>query len=175
MRFTPMAHQEKDRHSPEAKYPSRASGFVSVTPHGGHPGGDVMTGSVRRWSSGGGGDFLVEGEVHVTSNNSKGVRARIATDRQGVLKEWIIPGEVPTKTPLPRVSLASGEELFFIVDCHGDSNSDGFQWKPVVKSAATGETVASAARDFALKPDPQSPWSALAQTLLQSNEFNFID
>jgi len=175
MRFTPMAHQERDRHSPEAKYPNKTSGFMSVTPRGGHPGGDVMTGSVRRWSSGGGGDFLVEGEVHVTSKNSKGVRARIATDRQGVLKEWIVPGDVPTRTLLPKVSLASGEELFFVVDCHGDSNSDGFLWTPVVKSAATGETVASAARDFALKPDPQSPWSALAQILLQSNEFNFID
>ncbi|MGA0134110.1 MAG: PSD1 and planctomycete cytochrome C domain-containing protein, partial [Opitutales bacterium] len=111
MRFTPMAHLEKDRHSPEARYPGTTSNFVSVTSKGGHPGTDVMNGSIRRWSSGGGGEFQIEGDVLVTSKNSRGVRVRVATDRQGVIGEWLVPGAIATPVRLPKVKLASGEEL----------------------------------------------------------------
>ncbi len=175
MSFTPMAHRGKDRETPQPKYPSPTHGFVAVSAKGGHPGHELTLGAVRRWSSGGGGEFRIEGEVHVPSKHSKGVRARIATDRQGVLREWSVPADVRTEVALPKVILAPGEDLFFILDSAGDSNSDGFSWSPTIKDAASGANVSSAAAEFGKVTDRQGAWSALAQTLLQSNEFNFID
>ncbi len=175
MSFTPMAHRGKDRESPQLKYPSPTHGYVALSAKGGHPGQDVMLGAVRRWSSGGGGDFRIEGEVHVASKHSGGVRARVATDRRGVIGEWDVPADVRTSVTLPKVTLASGEELYFILDSKGDANSDGFSWSPLIKDAKSGASVSSAAAEFGRVVNRQDAWSALAQTLLQSNEFNFID
>ncbi len=175
MSFTPMAHRGKDRESPQLKYPSPTHGYVALSAKGGHPGQDVMLGAVRRWSSGGGGDFRIEGEVHVASKHSGGVRARVATDRRGVIGEWDVPADVRTPVTLPKVTLASGEELYFILDSKGDANSDGFSWSPLIKDAKSGASVSSAAAEFGRVVNRQDAWSALAQTLLQSNEFNFID
>ena len=175
MAFTPMAHRGKDRESPQLKYPSPTHGYVALSAKGGHPGQDVMLGAVRRWSSGGGGDFRIEGEVHVASKRSGGVRARVATDRQGLIGEWDVPADVRTPVILPKVTLASGEELYFILDSKGDANSDGFSWSPLIKDAKSGASVSSAAAEFGRVVNRQDAWSALAQTLLQSNEFNFVD
>jgi hypothetical protein len=76
---------------------------------------------------------------------------------------------------LAALELAAGETLDFILDDLNGANSDGFAWAPTIKDAKTGETIASAAAEFGKGVDAQSAWSALAQVLLESNEFNFVD
>ena len=88
-----------------------------------------------------------------------------------VLGEWVIDPKKQKATKLEGVSLKAGEQLWFVVDCRGQHSHDSFNWAPRI-SDARGE-VANAKNEFGgpgLKPLAQ-----LAQVLLLSNEFFFID
>ena len=173
--FIEMKTRVDDRIAPQAKIPDPVNGHAFLTAKGGHPGDDGRHAVIRRWQAGSGLTVRVDGELKVPSKASQGVRARIASDRRGLLGEWIVKGGEVTAVTLPSLDLAPGESLDFILDDLNGPNSDGFAWSPTIKDAKTGETIASAAAEFGKTSSPQSAWSALAQVLLESNEFNFVD
>jgi mono/diheme cytochrome c family protein len=173
--FIEMKTRVDDRIAPQAKIPDPVNGHAFLTAKGGHPGDDGRHAVIRRWQAGSALTVRVDGELKVPSKASQGVRARIASDRRGLLGEWIVKGGEATAVTLPSLDLAPGENLDFILDDLNGPNSDGFAWSPTIKDAKTGETIASAAAEFGKTSSPQSAWSALAQVLLESNEFNFVD
>ena len=173
--FTEMKTRTDDRVAPQAKIPDAVNGFAFLTAKGGHPGNDERHAVIRRWRSGAAAQARVEGELKVPAKTSQGVRARIVSERRGLLGEWIVKGGETTAVTLASLELAAGETLDFILDDLNGANSDGFAWAPTIKDAKTGETIASAAAEFGKGVDAQSAWSALAQVLLESNEFNFVD
>jgi len=173
--FAEMLTRTDDRIAPQAKIPDAVNGHAFLTAKGGHPGNDSRHAVIRRWQSGATAEIRIEGELKVASKTSQGVRARIVSDRHGLLGEWIVKGGEATAVELPTRALAAGERLDFILDDLNGPNSDGFSWAPTIKDARTGETIASAAAEFGQKATSQSAWSALAQVLLESNEFNFVD
>lgn len=174
--FTAMAQTKGEKVFPNASdKQEKVFTHTFLTAKGGHPGDNQKFAVIRRWSAGGGGLFRIEGSLHVPSKASDGVRARLVSSRRGLLAEWITPGEATVATTLDKVDVAPGETLDFIVDSYRNPNSDSFAWAPMIKDAKTGETIASAATEFTVKTNPQSAWSALAQVLLESNEFNFAD
>jgi len=77
----------------------------------------------------------------------------------------------------------AGDTLDFIVDRRQNHFCDEFRWAPIVTLVpANGETRRyDAAENFAGPPGRASAesrgsvWSDLAQVLLQSNEFLFVD
>ena len=173
--FTEMKVRTDDRVTPQAKFPDAVNGHAFLSAKGGHPGNDERHAVLRRWRAGAAAQARVEGELKVAAKTSQGVRARIVSDRRGLLGEWTVKGGEATAVTLAALELAAGETLDFIVDDLNGSNSDGFAWAPTIKDAKTGETIASAAAEFGKGVDAQSAWSALAQVLLESNEFNFVD
>ena len=175
VRFTEMTARTKDRVSPTEKVPDKKYSFVFLSAKGGHPGDKPELAAIRRWTAGAPGKYRVEGELHVGSKASDGVRARVFAARKGLLKEVVVAGGATGAVTLAEVELTAGESLDFIADNFRNSNSDGFSWSPVIKDAQTGEVISSAAGEFGRKPDRQSPLSTFAQVLLQSNEFNFAD
>jgi hypothetical protein len=75
-----------------------------------------------------------------------------------------------------------GDTLDFAVDCRTNSNSDSFQWAPVVRlldAPAAGPAEWNAASGFSGPKDlvagGLTPWEKYAQVLLVSNEFMFVD
>jgi hypothetical protein len=74
-----------------------------------------------------------------------------------------------------RMRVEKGDTIDFIVDCVGNESNDAFMWSPLIKM---GATTWDAGRDF---EGPRSPpitasrWEQLAQVLLLSNEFAFVD
>ena len=173
--FTEMKVRIDDRVTPQAKFPDAVNGHAFLSAEGGHPGNDERHAVIRRWRAGAAAQARIEGELKVPAKTSQGVRARIVSDRRGLLGEWTVKGGEATAVTLASLELAAGETLDFILDDLNGSNSDGFAWAPTIKDAKTGETIASAAAEFGKGVDAQSGWSALAQVLLESNEFNFVD
>lgn len=173
--FTEMTVRTKDRISPTDKLPDKKYSFVFLSAKGGHPGDKSELAAIRRWTAGASGKYRIEGDLQVGSKASDGVRARVASSRDGLLKEVVVAGGASGAVTLAEVELAAGESLDFIADNFRTSNSDGFSWSPVIKDAQTGEVISSAAGEFGRKPDRQSALSTFAQVLLQSNEFAFAD
>ena len=80
-----------------------------------------------------------------------------------------------------------GDTIDFVVDFRANLNSDDFKWAPVVQWISP--PIDGAANDYATEwnakkdfsgppPEPPKPldaWSALAQVLLLSNEFIYVD
>jgi hypothetical protein len=175
LNFTEMTVRTKERISPTDKLPDKKFSYVSLSAKGGHPGDRQDLAAIRRWTAGSAGTYRLEGDLHVSSKASDGVRARIVSARRGLLKEVVVPGGATGAVLVTEVELLAGETVDFIADQFLGTNSDGFAWSPTIKDAKTGEVISSAAGEFGRKPDRQSALSTFAQALLQSNEFNFAD
>ena len=93
-------------------------------------------------------------------------------------------------TPVDRLAVRQGDAIDFIVTAGGNPSSDAFGWSPTVIAEdqapeaedrdRSGPAAAgwrwSAARDFGPPPAPLlSPWEQVAQALLLTNEFWFLD
>jgi len=175
--FAEMTHRKDGRLSAAAEYPAPVHTWAMLTAKGGHPGSGAASAVIRRWQAGPAAVVAVSGSLRVPSDKSLGVRARVVASRAGLLGEWTAKGGAPAVAiALPKVRLAPGETLDFLVDDWNGDGHDSFDWAPEIRDAASGELLASASADFA-RPGvaPQDAWSALAQVLLQSNEFNFAD
>jgi hypothetical protein len=84
-------------------------------------------------------------------------------------------------THVERVEIARGDTIDFVVDPRGNDSYDGFVWAPKLRRlAAEGQPApadkwdAQAEFHGPLPPHPDA-WARLAQALLLSNEFVFLD
>ncbi len=170
--FTPLTWFGKDRWSASEQMPDPQRGWVQLSANGGHP-GDTAHAAIRRWNAPESTTVRITGEVHLPAKQSTGVRALIVHSRKGVLwKSDVAPGAKIAAEP-GTVAVQPGDTIDFILDCAGDTNSDSFQWAPVIRDTMSGHTLASAAKDFG--GPGTSAWEAYAQVLLCSNEFMFVD
>ena len=84
-----------------------------------------------------------------------------------------------TGAPLQEIDIKAGQTVDFITDMKQNHSHDSFEWKIVVKftpTSAEREIADDAADQFqGPQPPPIEPWAQLAQILLLSNEFQFID
>jgi hypothetical protein len=99
--------------------------------------------------------------------------------------EWIVDraNGVSAPTTLPKVIVKAGEILDFTVDCRENTTSDGFRWVPTLrllvmpeKAPKDMQTVWDSQADFKAPPPPKlTPLEQMAQALIITNEFMFID
>ncbi len=172
--FTPYPSFTKGSWGGLDKLPDPALGYSHLTSEGGHP-GDMGLAAIRRWTAPEAGKLRLTGVVELPAATSHGICARIISSRSGLLGEWKIPGGGKVPATVPEVSVAAGETLDFLLDCDGDTNSDGFRWVPHVATLPAGTGLADAKADF-LGPAPKlDPWREFAQALLCANEFIFVD
>ena len=188
MAFQPLPHFDAQprRYQGAPTFPDSVHGFVSVTEGGGHPGDGIRMASVRRWVAPQDGEFSISGEVSVGAKGSgDGIRARVISSRAGQLGEWIVDRVSRSSSPtlIPKVNVEAGEILDFTVDCRENTTSDGYRWAPVLQSLQMAEktsgaqkTVWDAQADFKAPPPPKlTPLEQMAQALLMTNEFMFVD
>jgi hypothetical protein len=92
-------------------------------------------------------------------------------------------GPLTVATELPTLALKTGEILDFTVDSRENATSDGFRWAPVLRVQTSAEKPAGlmqsawdAQAEFKGPPPVKlQPLEQLAQALLITNEFLFID
>ncbi len=182
--FTPFPYFDGSRWQAGERYPSPGPlQWLRLDRAGGHAGPDAAHAAARRWIAPKDGVVSIDGELgHVDEECGDGVLGVILSSRDGAIGSFVAHlGRVPTKREGVRVR--AGDTLDFIVDRRQNHFCDEFRWAPIVTLVpANGETRRyDAAENFAGPPGRASAesrgsvWSDLAQVLLQSNEFLFVD
>ena len=81
----------------------------------------------------------------------------------------------PTELNVESISVKQGETLDFIVDIDQVLNSDQFLWE-ITLEEIDGSSVWNSKKDFPHDTVSQlTGWQQLAQALLCTNEFMFVD
>ena len=112
-----------------------------------------------------------------------GIVATILSSRDGPLATYTLHNR-KADTSIGPINVRKGDTLDFVVDFRANLNSDDFEWAPTIKvldaAAKADEPRAwDARKEFAgtpaAPPTPLTAWEQLAQVLLSSNEFLFVD
>jgi mono/diheme cytochrome c family protein len=179
--FTALPYFSGDAWQGGATYPDDKLGWLKLTADGGHPGNTLKHAVVRRWVAPREATVSVGGTVKHEAAPGDGIRAHIISSRGGLLATWTLHNS-QTNAALAWVTLEKGDTLDFVVDIRANLNSDDFKWSPTIKAT---EPVAGLPSEWSAKAEfagptppalkPLSPWEKLAQVLLLSNEFVFVD
>jgi hypothetical protein len=175
--FRPLPHWTGDAYRGGPQYPDPTLGHLALTAEGGHAGTDSAHAAVRRFTAPAAGRLALSGRLEHKASSGDGVRARVVSSRSGLLGEWTAHNGQAITT-LESVAVEAGETLDLVVDCLGGDDSDSFAWAPrlrQVEPAAAGQTWDARADFEGPPPPPLTPWQRLAQVLLLSNEFAYVD
>ncbi len=159
------------------QYPDPQMSYLGLHAAGGHPG--IAQAVVRRWTAPRAGTVAIEGTIEHPDANGDGVEAIILSSRHGVLGQWTCQ-HGRQDTNVERVVVEPGDTIDFVVDRRANDQYDAFLWAPklrlVTATQPAAEKTWNAQSDFH-GPDrpPLDVWIRLAQVLLLSNEFVFLD
>lgn len=157
-------------------WPDSKLGWLRLTAEGGHPGEGLDRVVVRRWVAPRDVVVSVRGTIRHAATEGDGVRGTLIHSKGGVVGQWpeVHHGEVEAR--VESVTLAAGEWLDFVVDHRGTLSHDDFLWAPVVHEV--GGVEWDAVQGFGGPEERMRPlgvWEALAQVILLSNEFVYVD
>jgi hypothetical protein len=160
-----------------AALPDAAIGWAMLNANGGHP-GDTVHQAIRRWTAPAAGTLQIEGVLAHAAEQGDGVRGRIVASRRGVIGAWeVFHGEAPT-TP-PQIDVEAGETVDFTTDCRTSVEFDSFNWNVTLRLTSaeneSGQVFDSVSGFHGPLVPPLTRWQQLAQVLLMSNEFMFLD
>jgi Protein of unknown function (DUF1553)/Protein of unknown function (DUF1549)/Planctomycete cytochrome C len=174
--FQPLPHFNGIAWQGGVAWPDASLGWAQLTPDGGHPGNDLDHAVVRRWTAPREGQIQIRSTLVHEVSVGDGIRGFLVSSRQGTLLKEQVHN---TKVAFDRDALEvkSGDTIDFIVDIRDELNSDQFLWTPILTMADSVEpSYWQAEADFSgpaiKRPDG---WDQLAQVLLMSNEFTFVD
>ncbi|TWU21702.1 Planctomycete cytochrome C [Novipirellula galeiformis] len=167
------------------KLPDPKLGWVFLDATGGHPGNTPRHASVIRWTAPTAITVSVTGTLAHEREPGDGIRGQIFAAGRRIAGPFTLHQD-SVDTPIESVTLAAGETLDFVVDVNGKLGHDSFAWSPtiveLVPEPSTSEAEPPAARSWnysdQFRPkDPIriTPLQSVAQVLLMSNEFHFID
>jgi mono/diheme cytochrome c family protein len=172
--FTPFGHFDKDRYEPEADFPDKTLGYLTLLASGGHPGRDAAHATIRRWTSPYTGRIQISAVLNHGQKEGDGVRGRIVSSRQGLLGEWLVHNS-KARTDLKSVDVVAGETIDFAVDCVTNDGYDSFSWAPIIRRSDGGESWNASSAFGPPPPPPLARVALYAQALMMTNEFMFID
>ncbi len=160
-----------------ASWPDAKLGWVQLTAAGGHPGNDRQHAAVRRWTAPGDMTIQIRSKLVHEPEAGDGVRAFVVSSSSGLLKSLAIH-QSSIDLNVDSLRVKAGETIDFVVDIGKVLNSDQYLWTAEVQElAAAGSLKAwNSKTDFPQhRPQKLTPWEQLAQVLLCSNEFLFVD
>lgn len=174
--FTPLPHFTGTAWQGGPNWPDAKLGWVQLTATGGHPGNDRAHAAVRRWTASQPMTVEIRTQLNHEAAPGDGIRAFIVSSRVGILQRTEIHQQ-QVELNLESLTVQAGETIDFVVDIGKVLNSDQYLWEATVQAAAEGgETRWNSKADFPKDTISHlGPWEQLAQVLLCSNEFLFID
>lgn len=159
----------------ERETPARSDiGTCKLTADGGQPGGDLEHVAVRRWIAPREGEIRVRGRLKHAIDKGDGVRATLLLNELTCHGQWSVAnGDV--RTNASAISLVTGDKLDFVSDNLNTAGNDEFEWKVRIEYEG-GREVFDSSKGWPM-PDakPMDVWDQLAQALMATNEFAFID
>ncbi|MEY3174271.1 MAG: hypothetical protein RLZZ436_2185 [Planctomycetota bacterium] len=175
--FQPLRTVREGRLQYGEQLPDPQLGYVFLNKTGGHTGNSLEHCAIRRWRTQHACRVLVHGVVSHANEQGDGIRMRVVAPGGRVLADVSVHnGTQPLA--VPAIELQAGEWLDFVADCASGPSHDTFGSRFVVsQSTETGTPrVWKSDEDFREVAAPrQDAWSQLAQTLLMTNEFCFVD
>ena len=173
--FTPLPHFSGTAWQGGPEYPDGNLRYLQLTSTGGRVGIDAAHAAVRRWVAPRDGVVVISGTLsHGRETCGDGVNAWIVSSSSREVGSWnVYKGQV--ETSVSSVPVTTGDVIDFVVDRRENHTCDVFDWAPTIRYEGA-ERVWSAEKDFGGgEQSKPNPWSELAQALLQSNEFLFVD
>jgi Protein of unknown function (DUF1553)/Protein of unknown function (DUF1549)/Planctomycete cytochrome C len=178
--FYPFEHFSDQRWGGKS-LPDPVLGWTHLSATGGHPGQDAKHCAIRRWVSPIAGQIEVQGRLVHMADKGDGVRGWIISSRQGAIKEWTVK-HGGHDTLVQSLDVELGEKIDFVVDCLKTSDFDSFNWAPIIRTKQVAGSATSVVQLWHSSNDFSGPaparlnaWEQLAQALLVSNEFVFVD
>ncbi len=175
--FTPLAHWAGDAYQPSDQFPDPVLRHVRLTAAGGNPMPTGEMAIIRRWTAPASGTVKILGKLEHARDNGDGIVGRVIDPAGGVLLERALFNGAESMD-VDAVTVERGQTIEFIVHCNQNPAADQFTWAPQLVGIG-GELDGvefSATRDFAGPPPPKlSAWEQLAQALMLTNEFHFLD
>ncbi|MDZ4367283.1 MAG: DUF1553 domain-containing protein, partial [Afipia sp.] len=161
--------------------PDTKLGWLQLTATGGHPGNDRQHAIVRRWVAPQEGRYTVASTLIHEPEAGDGIRAFISHSGQGLLR-FAALHHSNTALNIEALPMKGGETLDFIVDIRDGLSFDQFLWSPKIATAVSAGAGGGDAQSWDAQKDfvgptsaPLSLWQQLAQTLMLTNEFVFVD
>ncbi len=174
--FTPLPHFTGNAWQGGEAWPDAVLGWVQLTAKGGHPGNDRAHASIRRWTAPAALTITIQSELKHEPAVGDGIRAFIVSSQTGLLQsakayQQALPLNVESLQVMP------GDTISFVVDIGDTLNSDQYLWiSTISKAAAELPRSWNSNTDFPRDVSDQlSQLEQLAQVLLCSNEFLFVD
>ncbi|MBL9182300.1 MAG: DUF1553 domain-containing protein [Verrucomicrobiaceae bacterium] len=181
--FTPLPHFTGHAWQGDEDWPNAKLGWAQLTAEGGHPGNNRQHAVVRRWIAPTDGRYDLRSTLIHEPKVGDGIRAFVSHSRLGKLLGTKLHGS-QADLSLTSIAFQKGDTLDFIVDIDVGLNSDQFLWSPQLSTSqivagSGGDTpseVWDAKKDFTASPKTTlTSWEQLAQVLMLSNEFMFVD
>jgi Protein of unknown function (DUF1553)/Protein of unknown function (DUF1549)/Planctomycete cytochrome C len=173
--FTVLAHWTGSAYQVSQEFPDPELGHVRVTTNTSHPGRSPQFGVIRRWIAQASGTLSIAGELQHARDKGDGVIGAIR--HPGGRVEFSV-NQSAAQTKIANVEVKAGDIIDFIVSPGENGNSDAHSWS-VTLTGKSGEIKGkswSSARDFAPPQPPKlSAMAQLAQALLLTNEFLYLD
>lgn len=176
--FTPLPHFTGKAWQGGEQLPDGKLGWATLNATGGHVGNDLQHAAVRRWKAPAGGSLSIRGRLKHERKEGDGVRGRVLIDGAKQCGVW----EVHNSREITRVrdaKVEAGQTIEFVTDLNQGLSHDSFEWKVVLTldvDDKDSSIVADAEKEFSgPPPTPLDPWAQVAQVLLLSNEFQFVD
>ncbi len=179
--FQPFAVFKDKRWQAKDKYPDDGTfGYASLIDNGGHSMRGADGGVVRRWTAPVAGDVTIAGMIGHREKRGDGVQAIVWCGNEQLYSE-VRHGENRKFGPL-KTRIEKGQTIDFVIN-RGDSDSfDSFVWQATIKLVTESgqEFETDSAEDFkgpggSRASRPLDRLEQLAQVLLMSNEFAFVD
>jgi hypothetical protein len=179
--FTPLPKWigESKRWQIGDEYPVKDSdlSYLAFSSAGaGHPGSYDDQSLVLRWTAPRTMSVDIAGEIsRAAVGKGNGVRGKII-DSDGKVRAEVTVFENP-KMPIGvrAVEVEAGDVLDFVVEPMDNCAFDSMSWRPVVFETGKPSRRWDVANDFAGPESIATPWQNLAQALLATNEFVFVD
>lgn len=157
--------------------PDATLGWCSLTATGGHPGGDSGRCVVRRWVADVDSQIDIASAVQHKSEQGDGIRAILFVDGKLVAEVSVAHGQ--QRLDRSGLSVLAGQAVDFVTECRDNEAFDSFQWRIQIRQASTDGQRHNwnSELDFSGRqpPRPLTPLAQLAQTLMMTNEFSFVD
>lgn len=180
--FTPLPHFTGAAWQGGSSWPDKELGWVQLTATGGHPGNDRAHAAVRRWIAPGDMEIRIQSELKQESPKGDGIRAfvihsTVIHSTGGVLLSKSIHHD-SAELNVASLFVSKGDVIDFLVDIGDVLNSDQYLWSTTIQPIETKDTIVrwNSENDFPkVTVEQLDPWEQLAQVLLCTNEFLFVD
>ena len=175
-RFTRAPHFTGNSYQGSSTFPDPYYSYFQISAQGGHPGKDRNMSCIVRFVAPVTAEIEIVGNLkHANHTCGDGVRGVVLSRGKGIIGEWVAFKEKEAATNISSHPMKKGEILDFVLDMQENPSCDSYRWRFTI-NALDGKGSWDSQSSFSSPPEASlKPWDQLAQALLLTNEFMFVD